>query len=136
MRTIIDHRLNGLNEAIAITATDEPGPGGANHCYLLETVGAGAPLQMHTLIQFQQGSIAEAGVNGWSNEALVAIVIDRLRGFQHLRKPDGGFDTATRGDYASPDNALALNALEDALRHLQRRTRERIARGVEGTSTV
>ncbi|MCK9587740.1 MAG: hypothetical protein M0Q93_00070 [Terrimicrobiaceae bacterium] len=74
-----------------------------------------------THIQFQNGPIQEAGVNGISGEALMAIQIDRLRSFQ-------------AGLYACRENALALTALEESLMWLQKRTRDRFARGVEGTS--
>ena len=127
MREIIDHKLNGLNDALTINVLDEPGSGGANHEY---EIGwhAGAPGAEHShcgpgraRISFQNGPIKEAGVNGISGEALVAIVIDRLRCFQ-------------KGPYNTEDNAQALTFLEGALEALQRRTRERLARGVEGTN--
>lgn len=124
MRQITDHVVNGLNEAIKITVIDGPGSGGANHQYSIDLVG-GAPESGGgtTLIHFQDGPIAEAGINGISNEALVAVVIDRLRGFQS-------------GQFNCRDNAIALTHLEDALMRLQKRTRDRMARGVEGTSTA
>ena len=40
------------------------------------------------------------------------------------------------GPYASADNAEALACMEQAQAALQRRTRARMARGVEGTHTV
>lgn len=145
MRNLTDHKLNGLNDAIQITVLDQPGPGGANHEYRLDVVG-GAPTSggMETTIRFQNGPIGESGFNGLSNEALVAIVIDRMRGFQHQRHGDvtppgvqsGDFDFASRGKYACRENALALTDLESALMWLQKRTRDRLARGVEGTNKV
>lgn len=127
MRTITDHKLNGLNDALIVTITDEPGQGGANHIYEIDAVG---PISRHPLvgddvfqtrIAFQCGPIQEAGVNGISGEVLLAIVIDRLRSFQ-------------AGQYACRENALALTSLEEALMWLQKRTRDRLARGVEGTN--
>lgn len=59
-----------------------------------------------------------------------------MRGFQYGRKPDGSFDESMRGKYACRENALALTALEEALMWLQKRTRDRLARGVEGTHAV
>jgi len=120
MRTITDHKLNGLNDALDISVMDEPGIGGANHEY---TIDGSDRLNVCCHTRFQNGPIAEAGVNGISGEALIAIVIDRLRGFQS-------------GKYACRDNAVALTKLEEALMWLQKRTRERLARGVEGTSKV
>lgn len=161
MRHIHDHKLNGLNEAIEITAIDLPGPGGANHRYELEVKASLPPADqpplaegtvISTLIAFQEGPIAEVGVNGLSNESLIAVVIDRLRGFQHKRfltineaiqaevplgaGVPGEFDFNSRGKYACRENAIALTHLEDALMWLQKRTRDRAARGVEGTNAV
>lgn len=137
MRNITDHKLNGLNDAINITVLDQPGPGGANHEYRLDLV-EGAPTSggMEAVIRFQNGPILESGFNGLSNEALVAVVIDRMRGFQYGRKEDGTFDEALRGKYACRENALALTSLEESLMWLQKRTRDRLSRGVEGTHKV
>lgn len=122
MRTITDHKLNGLNEAIDINVLDEPGQGGACHSYEI-VAGERANLAPAavTKIQFQNGPIQEFGVNGISQEALLAVVIDRLRSFQS-------------GPYSCRENAIALTHCEDAILWLQKRTRERLARGVEGTS--
>ena len=35
MRTVTDHKLNGLNDALEITVLDEPGQGGACHAYAI-----------------------------------------------------------------------------------------------------
>lgn len=113
-RELKSHKVNGLNESLKITVLDEPGAGGANHEYTIE--GAGC---LH--ISFQNGPIAEAGVNGISQEALLAIVEDRLKCFQ-------------AGPYACRENAIALTHIQDAMHWLHHRTRERMQRGVEGTS--
>ena len=131
MREITDHKLNGLNDAIRIKVLDEPGAGGACHHYLVH-VPMRNPVEQypeensrlaraHCEISFQKGPIQEAGINGISGEALIAVNIDRLRSFQ-------------AGPFASDDNAHALDHLQKALHFLQKRTRERMARGVEGTS--
>ncbi len=124
MREITDHKLNGLNDVLKITVLDEPGQGGANHVYEIDQVG-GAPSSGGSKleIKFQNGPILEFGVNGISNESLIAVVIDRLRGFQS-------------GKFACRDNAIALTLLEDSLMRLQKRTRDRMARQVEGTNVV
>lgn len=126
MRTITDHKLNGLNDALEITVTDEPGQGGANHVYEIEWgnndgLDPTGHAQRKTIISFQNGPIKEASVNGISGEALLAIVIDRLRSFQS-------------GPFACRDNAVALTKLEESLMWLQKRTRDRLSRGVEGTN--
>lgn len=130
MRTLTDHKLNGLNEHINITVTDEPGQGGACHEYVMDLIAdpdPGTPkISEHAKrwsqqISFQNGPIKEYGVNGVSQEALLAILIDRLRSFQ-------------AGPFACRENAIALTDLENALMWLQKRTRDRLARGVEGTN--
>lgn len=122
MRKLTDHKLNGLNDALDITVLDEPGQGGACHVYEIDQTG-GAPNSggVKTVIKFQNGPILESGVNGISGEALLAVVIDRLRSFQ-------------AGPFACRENALALTSLEESLMWLQKRTRDRLARGVEGTN--
>lgn len=60
-----------------------------------------------THISFQNGPIAESGVNGLTQEVLIAICCDRLRGFQS-------------GQFACRENALALTKLEEAQHWLHR----------------
>lgn len=131
MREITSHRVNPANDRLSIRALDEPGSGGASHLYQIsgfssesnpadpftERYGKAAD---HSTILFQNGPIAEAGVNGVTHEALLAVVIDRLQAFQ-------------RGPFACRENALALTKLEEAQHWLQHRTLARMARGVEGT---
>lgn len=74
-------------------------------------------------IDFQEGPINEVGVNGVTNEDLIACVIARLEGFQN-------------SPFKSDDNQRAIVSLEDALSALGNRTRARLERGVEGTNTV
>ena len=123
MRTITDHKVNGLNEAIQVAAMDEPGSGGANHCYRLmisDAVRLRAGTTIHCMLQFQQGPIqSPTDFNGITNEALLAVIIDRMRGFQS-------------GPFKCRENAVALTKMEDAMMWLQKRTRDRMARGVEG----
>lgn len=120
VRTLNDHRVNECNEANLITVLDAPGDGGANHVYGITLVKDGAPTT-ETTIKFQKGPIKEAGVNGLTNEVLLAIVIDRLRGFQS-------------GKFSCRENALALTKIEEAMHWLHSRTRARVERGVEGTT--
>ncbi len=113
----------GTKKYTKVQVLDEPGQGNANHKY--RVVSAQPPNgELGTLgeVKFQDGPIKETGVNGVMNEDLIAIVIDRMRGFQS-------------GDYACRDNALALTKLEEALMWLRNRTNERERRGVEGTHT-
>lgn len=126
-RRIRTHEVNGLNEALVIGVLDGPGPGGANHVYqiALNDGAAGGHELLRTLctLKFQNGPIGEAGFNGLSNEAVMAVVADRLEGFQN-------------GPFACRENELALNLTRAAMHILKGRTRERMARGVEGTNQV
>ena len=119
MRTIDDHKVNPANDTLTITVVDEPGAGGANHEYEVTGFSGG-----HTVgIGFQNGPIPESGVNGITQEVLLAICADRLRGFQN-------------GLFACMPNACALTHIEEALHWLQQRTIERMQRGVEGTHVI
>jgi hypothetical protein len=129
MRQITSHVVDGdsANNQLKIEVTDEPGQGGACHGYLVSGFqnGAnpsrgGAEESDSLFVLFQNGPIKEFGVNGITQEVLLAIVIDRLECFQ-------------RGPFQCSDNADALQHCQDALDYLQQRTRARIARNVEGT---
>lgn len=122
-RELTSHRVNGLNDSINVFVMDEPGSGGACHHYSVEPIvtshpqGAINPFD----VKFQNGPISGGDdVNGCSNESLLAIVEDRLKGFQG-------------GPFACRENALALTHLQEAMHWLHHRTRERLQRGVEGT---
>ncbi|WP_281932161.1 hypothetical protein [Roseibium album] len=134
MRTISDHKVNPANDTLTISVLDEPGAGGASHLYHIEgfnsqsnasdpwTKPHGAPAE-HSTILFQNGPINEVGINGVTQEVLLAIVIDRLRSFQ-------------AGPYSCRENALALTKIEEAQHWLLSRTRARMERGVEGTHKI
>ena len=132
MRELTDHIVSGDQAVqLKLTVVDKPGADGANHEYRIQ----GHNLKKHPAyvnvseddipqwetICFQNGAIKEAGVNGVTQEALLAIVIDRLRSFQ-------------AGQFSCRENAIALTHCEEALMWLQRRTVARIKRGVEGTT--
>ena len=136
MRTLQDHIVNPANDRLTIEVLDEPGQGNACHLYRLSgfdsisnpsypLVGLLGTPATHAHLLFQNGPIGEAGVgvNGWTHEAMLAIICDRLRGFQS-------------GPYACRENALALTKLEEAMHWLQQRTVARMRRGVEGTHQV
>lgn len=151
MRTLTDHIVSG-DQAVQldIQVLDEPGAGGANHQYMIsfgEKRGKPTIAELEEIltqdkgpkpslwpdgsvtlgqtcyIHFQDGPIKEFGVNGITQEALLAIVIDRLRSFQE-------------GPFACRENAIALTHCEEGLMWLQRRTVARIKRGVEGTTAA
>lgn len=133
-RELTGHKVNPANDQLNITVLDEPGHGGACHLYqisgfhtqsnpsrgIAETYGV--PTFPSTLM-FQNGPIAEVGVNGITHEALLAVLVDRLEHFQ-------------RGPYTCRENAIALTKLQEAQHWLHHRTRLREGRGVEGTHAV
>jgi hypothetical protein len=131
MRELTGHQVNVANDVLKIEVLDEPGSGGANHLYDISGFNSqnnpsfphlGWPAE-HSTILFQNGPIVEAGVNGVTHEALLAIVIDRLQAFQ-------------RGPFANDHNRAALDHLELAQKALLDRTRSRMGRGVEGTHQI
>lgn len=109
---------DAVNTSIKITVLDEPGQGGACHDYRFDL-----PDGDNWILCFQNGPVSEAGANGLTHEALLAVLIDRLEGFQS-------------GEYACVQNQLALDHIKTALYALNERTRERQSRGVEGTHEV
>ncbi len=117
-RMLSSHRVTGLNEKIRIEVLDNPGPGGACHRYRISLDEETCVYSQ--VLEFQNGPIQEVGVNGISIEALLAIVEDRLIGFQS-------------GQFSCRENAVALTKVQEALMWLGKRTRDRLARGVEGT---
>lgn len=130
-RFIYDHMTNTASKQLSIEVMDHPGAGGANHLYMIRgfnsiTNVSGtyiAPQGVETeasMILFQNGPIPENGVNGVTQEALLAIVIDQLRSFQ-------------AGPFACRENAVALTHIETGLMWLHSRTLNRERRGVEGT---
>jgi hypothetical protein len=119
MRELTNYIINPANGRLSIAVLDEPGHSGVCHEYMIEA-GEFAKM-LH--IKFQNGPINEHGINGVTHEALIAILCDRLAGFQN-------------GPYANDDNAIAMGHLMAAQAALQRRTKARMERGVEGTHAI
>ena len=106
------------DDYICVYVTDEKGAGGAHHTYEIRDKQTNEILDTVT---FQNGPIAENGVNGSTNEAYLAIVGHRL-------------DCFARGPFPSGFNAIALAGCEIAQTSLAMRTEDRQNRGVEGKS--
>ncbi len=125
MREITSHKVNGCNEQLTVNAVDGPGPGGASHHYLIAGYTVAVPFdgedggyyENSVDLRFQNGPGAS---NGITHETLLAVLIDRLQGFQS-------------GKFANQYNHSALGFLLAAQMVLKARTEERSARGVEGT---
>lgn len=128
MRELL-YGIEGKAANLQTFAVDEPGQGGACRKYHVCVFQGEAESSRPTglvlcELEFQNGPIIDGnGVNGIQQEDLLAIIIDRLEGFQ-------------RGPYACDENQAALNFCKIALDALQQRTRKRIARNVEGTHAV
>lgn len=120
LREITDHKVNPANDQIRVVVLDPPGSGGASHVYECHLPDKEHPDDNTVVISFQNGPIAQSGINGLTHEILLAIVADRLRSFQS-------------GEFSCRENALALTKIEEAMLWLQSRTLKRMARGVEGT---
>ena len=102
-----------------VFAVDEIGPGGANHVYEIRTSDN---LGVLNTIQLQKGPRKdENSISGIIDTDLLEIVRDRLIAFQ-------------AGPFASDYNAEALTHVEGALKALNRRVEDRIARNVLGTN--
>ncbi|MEO3357259.1 hypothetical protein [Acinetobacter haemolyticus] len=71
-----------------------------------------------TVVQFQQGPVKENGVNGITNEALLAILIHRTK--------------IIDGNFPCDENKTAITYMENALALFNQRTKSRQERGVEG----
>lgn len=126
MRQLTSHQSNECNSQIEVQAHD-PSIGGAPVRY--DIFGPRKPRGQAGMVpsfglnmKFQDGPIAD-GINGLTNEVLLAILMDRLEGFQ-------------TGPYKCDENAAALAHLGDAMQILSERTQKRVERGVEGTHTV
>lgn len=119
MRNVKIHHGSELNEKLEIVA-DAKDASGASYKYAISAESS-APAMVN--IGFQKGALKESGFNGISDEALIAIVIDRLRGFQS-------------GPFSCRENALALTKLEESMHWLNARTKDRMERGVEGKSVA
>lgn len=125
-REITKHQVNECNRQIQIIA-HEAGSGGAAVRYDIEgpkkhVPGIGPVPSFGENLKFQDGPIAD-GVNGITHEVLLAIIEDRLVGFQS-------------GPFACERNVRALRHLRACQDELKNRTDERVERGVEGTHTV
>lgn len=127
MRKLETGNEGSVEKCIEVWALDEPGPGGACHEYDI-VLSVPSPNndglmdsfnETSTKIKFQKGAIHEAGINGITNESLLAVVIDRLNGFAN-------------GPFKNAQTMHALNHCRLALEALEERTKERAARGVEG----
>jgi hypothetical protein len=119
MRSITEHHINACNRAITIEA-GEPDPTTLGIYEYRIAYGLRGEGGRQLELEFQCGDPKLVGVNGLTNEVLLALLMDRIRSFQN-------------GPLASNDNVRALRHLEAARDEMHLRTLEREERGVEGT---
>lgn len=122
-RTVSHLALTPTDKAITITCDERDTTVGGNmsHEYRVSYDPDNNGYVRTHAIDFQRGPINEVGVNGLTNEALLAIVRDRLEGAQD-------------GPFRCRENALAITKIEEASLWLAKRTLDRMTRGVEGQS--
>jgi hypothetical protein len=127
-REIHSHKSPGLNGMLYINVMDEPDHetgGGACHEYRIGYVDVeeleekGQAEETYLKIEFQHGPVKEHGVNGITEESLLAVVRDRLLHFQI-------------GKFACQHNKVALEYVDAALNTLHQRTATCQREGVEG----
>ena len=119
MRQIKTHQINLCNKHIGVETWSEPGPGGAPVKYRL-SINANQFQSEQAIIKFQNGPVVvETDVNGITDEALLALIVDRIQCFQ-------------KGPFACRENEQALLKLEEGLHWLTARVLERQSRSVEG----
>lgn len=118
---ITTHRCGvGMNEKIQIhhrkRNQDDPAP---------TTFSVNSGLDLIAGFHFQSGNPndPDVGVNGITNEVLLAVVQTRLEEFQ-------------KSPFACQENQGALHCVQGALHWLHKRTIEREKRGVEGQRTT
>ena len=70
------------------------------------------------VIHFQHGAVLANGVNGITNEALLAVLIHRTK--------------VLNDRFPCRENSLAITKMEEALMWFDKRTADRKARNVEG----
>ncbi len=114
----IHHDGHGLNESIVISKDDADGSGASHHYEAyIEKDGHAAVIMR---VQFQKGPRnVEGSTPGCTEAALLAVLIDRLQGFQ-------------AGPYSCRENAIQLTHLEECLHWTKARADARAKRGVLG----
>jgi len=124
-RPLSDHRNNKFNrECVEVFTVDGRQADNAHHVYRIEVYDRydGKPDQgmvAYCDISFQNGGLKEVGPNGITDQALIAIVLDRVRSFND-------------GPYRCRENSMMITKLEEALMWGEKRGNDRARRNVEG----
>ena len=84
MREIVSHKAPGVNDWIRVETVDDPDKDGRCWKYQLYTRSYGGEFHKTSArIEFQQGEVKpleQGGLNGVSEESLLAVVVDRMVG--------------------------------------------------------
>jgi hypothetical protein len=123
-RLLYDHKGNRFNrECIDVLTADERGTDNAHHAYTINVRAFEQPKDaaptLSVTLQFQNGSLSEVGGNGITDQALLAIILDRKRSFND-------------GPFRCRENSMVITKLEEALMWEEKRGNDRARRGVEG----
>ena len=125
-RELYDHKTSKLNrECIVVKTADLRGPDNAHHKYVIECViEPQSESEIRQVVErceinFQNGGLKDVGPNGITEQALIAIVIDRMRSFND-------------GPYGCRENSIMITKLEEALMWGSKRADDRARRNVEG----
>jgi hypothetical protein len=121
-RHVTAHQVDECNRALTVIGYVMDGP--EAWCYRVFGIDGGEaddPQDHGYPLTFQRGAVHEFGRNGLTNEVLLAVIIDRLEGFQE-------------GPHACLENSQAIAHLRYALGLMRKRSERREAVGVEGTS--
>lgn len=124
-RELFDHKNNKFNrECVRVETADLRASDNAHHAYNITvfhdyTTGMdNVPVEEVTL-NFQNGGLKEVGANGITDQALIAVVLDRVRSFND-------------GQFRCRENSMVITKLEEALMWMEKRSNDRARRNVEG----
>lgn len=125
-RELYDHKVNRFNrEHVIVRTADERASDNAHHKYEILVVNeAQSSNETSQIVEdcrliFQNGGLKEVGANGITDQALIAVVLDRIRSFND-------------GQFRCRENSIVITKLEEALLWLEKRGNDRARRGVEG----
>ena len=121
-RPLFDHKNNKFNrECVEVETMDTRASDGAHHEYVIRVNpenSVGTPVMVCGL-QFQNGGLKEVGANGITDQALIAVVLDRMRSFND-------------GQFRCRENSMIITKLEEAMLWMEKRSNDRARRNVEG----
>lgn len=130
---VFDHKNNKFNrECVEVFSTDDVQSDGAHHAYRIEVYDRyssnSVPVEDKGMkavsdLPFQNGGLLEVGANGITDQALLAVVLDRMRGFND-------------GPFRCRENSIIITKIEEALMWMEKRSNDRSRRNVEGERIV